>query len=130
MMQAEGCAVVVGIDRPSADAIDQTRQPRAKRAAFETGAMGERDDRRLRGRRRKGAERRRCGIIVGDQPGTTLVTKTSRRLFGALSSAAVVRPSARQTCRSTIFNLSSAIASEGLSPLGQALAQFMMVWQR
>jgi len=36
----------------------------------------------------------------------------------------------RQICRSTSFSLSSAIASEGLRPLGQALAQFMMVWQR
>ena len=36
----------------------------------------------------------------------------------------------RQICRSTIFSLSSAIASAGLRPFGQALAQFMMVWQR
>src|ERR1700727_3263860 len=86
MMQAEGCAVVVGLDRPSADAIDQTRQPRAKRAAFETGAMGERDDRRLRGSRCKGAERRRCGIIIRDQPGTNLVTKRAAG-FLALSPA-------------------------------------------
>jgi hypothetical protein len=35
-----------------------------------------------------------------------------------------------QICRSTIFSLSSAIASEGFKPFGQALAQFMMVWQR
>ena len=35
-----------------------------------------------------------------------------------------------QICRSTIFSLSSAIASEGFNPFGQALAQFMMVWQR
>jgi hypothetical protein len=32
--------------------------------------------------------------------------------------------------RSTIISLSSAIASEGLRLFGQALAQFMMVWQR
>src|SRR5581483_175389 len=33
-------------------------------------------------------------------------------------------------CRSTSFILSSAMASEGFNPFGQALAQFMMVWQR
>ena len=50
----------------------------------------------------------------------------------------VVRPAAStmgaqimpQTRRSTISALISAIASAGFSPLGQALAQFMMVWQR
>jgi hypothetical protein len=36
----------------------------------------------------------------------------------------------RQICRSTIFSLSSAMASDGLRPFGHALAQFMMVWQR
>jgi len=36
----------------------------------------------------------------------------------------------RYTCRSTSLSLSSAIAWDGLSPFGQALAQFMMVWQR
>jgi argininosuccinate synthase len=35
-----------------------------------------------------------------------------------------------QTCRSTIIFLMSAIASAGLRCFGQALAQFMMVWQR
>jgi hypothetical protein len=35
-----------------------------------------------------------------------------------------------QTCRSTSSFLMSAIALAGLRPLGQALAQFMMVWQR
>jgi hypothetical protein len=35
-----------------------------------------------------------------------------------------------QICRSTIFSLSSAIASEGLRPFGHAFTQFMMVWQR
>src|SRR5690606_37065289 len=34
------------------------------------------------------------------------------------------------TRRSTISFLSSAIALAGLSPFGQALAQFMMVWHR
>ena len=34
------------------------------------------------------------------------------------------------TCRSTIFFLISAIAFAGLRCFGQALAQFMMVWQR
>jgi hypothetical protein len=41
--------------------------------------------------------------------------------------AGATRP---HTCRSTIIILSSAIASEGLRLFGQALAQFMMVWQR
>ena len=35
-----------------------------------------------------------------------------------------------QIWRSTIISLSSAMASEGLRLFGQALAQFMMVWQR
>jgi hypothetical protein len=34
------------------------------------------------------------------------------------------------TTRSTIIFLISAIALAGFSPLGQVLAQFMMVWQR
>jgi hypothetical protein len=34
------------------------------------------------------------------------------------------------TCRSTIIRLISAMAFAGLRCLGQALAQFMMVWQR
>ena len=36
----------------------------------------------------------------------------------------------RYTCRSTIMRLISAIAFAGLRCFGQALAQFMMVWQR
>ena len=44
------------------------------------------------------------------------------------------RPHARQradyTCRSTIICLISAMALAGLRLFGQALAQFMMVWQR
>ena len=44
-----------------------------------------------------------------------------------LSVAAARRGEPRQIWRSTIFSFSSAIASEGLSPFGQALAQFMMV---
>jgi hypothetical protein len=35
-----------------------------------------------------------------------------------------------QTTRSTIIFLISAMACAGFSPLGQVLAQFMMVWQR
>lgn len=35
-----------------------------------------------------------------------------------------------QTWRVTIIFLTSAIALAGFSPLGQALAQFMIVWQR
>ena len=37
---------------------------------------------------------------------------------------------AGQTRRSTIIFLISAIALAGLSPFGQVLAQFMIVWQR
>jgi hypothetical protein len=32
--------------------------------------------------------------------------------------------------RSTIFRFSEAIALAGFKPFGQALVQFMMVWQR
>ena len=42
-------------------------------------------------------------------------------------SVAARRGEPRQIWRSTIFSFSSAIASEGLRPFGQALAQFMMV---
>jgi len=38
--------------------------------------------------------------------------------------------SRRYICRSTIIRLISAMALAGLRPFGQALAQFMMVWQR
>jgi hypothetical protein len=48
---------------------------------------------------------------------------------GRKTAAAPLRPAA-QTCRSTSSLLMSAIALAGLRPLGQALAQFMMVWQR
>jgi hypothetical protein len=44
--------------------------------------------------------------------------------------AVELRGGAAQIWRSTIFSLRSAMASEGLSPFGQALAQFMIVWQR
>ncbi len=37
---------------------------------------------------------------------------------------------APQTWRATIIFLTSAIALAGFRPFGQALAQFMMVWQR
>ena len=48
-----------------------------------------------------------------------------------LKIGAVDDPAERpHTCRSTIIILSSAMASEGLRLFGQALAQFMMVWQR
>ena len=36
----------------------------------------------------------------------------------------------RYSCRSTSLRLVSAMALAGLRLLGQALAQFMMVWQR
>ena len=37
---------------------------------------------------------------------------------------------ARQTARTTIIFLISAIAFAGFRPFGQAFAQFMIVWQR
>ena len=37
---------------------------------------------------------------------------------------------ADHTCRSTIMRLISAMALAGLRLFGQALAQFMIVWQR
>ena len=64
-------------------------------------------------------ERSDCGVYIAD--------------FAAGSNAArasCVRPAAPQIWRSTIFSLSSAMASAGLRPFGQALVQFMMVWQR
>lgn len=39
-------------------------------------------------------------------------------------------PGPPQTCRATIIFFTSAIALAGFSPFGQALAQFMIVWQR
>ena len=54
-----------------------------------------------------------------------------RRLGGRCARGGGERPPKRpHTCRSTIFFLISAIALAGLRPFGQALAQFMMVWQR
>ena len=52
----------------------------------------------------------------------------SRLLRPGCNSAARLPPP--QTLRSTIFFFSSAIALAGLSPLGQALVQFKIVWQR
>src|SRR6202040_3132727 len=51
----------------------------------------------------------------------------SRRLSRERSAYNAPWVNPRQICRSTIFSLSSAIASEGFKPFGQALAQFMMV---
>lgn len=50
------------------------------------------------------AKRERAGADIGDSP--------------------------HQTVRSAVIFLISAIARAGFSPLGQAFAQFMMVWQR
>jgi hypothetical protein len=44
--------------------------------------------------------------------------------------AGVTRCRARQTARSSSIFLVSAIALAGFKPFGQALAQFMIVWQR
>jgi len=44
--------------------------------------------------------------------------------------ARLTNSTACSTCRSTIICLISAIAFAGLRLFGQALAQFMMVWQR
>src|SRR5689334_16465663 len=55
------------------------------------------------------------------------------RLFALLTRATLPtrgRDKKNHICRSTSFILSSAMASDGFNPFGQALAQFMMVWQR
>jgi hypothetical protein len=39
-------------------------------------------------------------------------------------------PTRRYSCLSTMSFFNSAIAFAGLSPFGQALVQFMIVWQR
>jgi hypothetical protein len=44
--------------------------------------------------------------------------------------AAHAPPAVHHTCRAIIIFLTSAIALAGLSPFGQVLAQFMIVWQR
>jgi hypothetical protein len=59
-------------------------------------------------------------------------SKSDRRPTGTLPWAPFfIRQATRAyNCRSTIFFLICAIAFAGLSPLGQACEQFMMVWQR
>ncbi len=46
------------------------------------------------------------------------------------STVEAIRPENLQFCRAIIMFLISAMALAGLRPLGQALAQFMIVWQR
>src|SRR3569832_1447920 len=69
MVETEGGALVVRIDRPAADQIDQSRKPRPKRPALQGRAMRERDDGRLRRCRRKCAKRRRRLIVDGGNAG-------------------------------------------------------------
>ena len=65
------------------------------------------------------------------EPDKTTATQERARVAAGLT----CRPTTRAetlpyTCRSTIFFLISAMDFAGLSPFGQALVQFMMVWQR
>src|SRR5690606_29982255 len=85
----------------------------------------------IRGRR-FGADRQRFKIGVEPRgvpevPANPAVVERHRaEMFAALRFLDTVV----HTCRSASSFLISAIARAGLSPLGQALAQFMIVWQR
>src|SRR3954466_13314479 len=71
-------------------------------------------------------------------PVADLVAEGDPRKWIHGRAACGARPIAQKTCftrmlyilRSTSFILISAIAWDGLRPRGQALAQFMIVWQR
>jgi hypothetical protein len=67
MVEAERGALIRHVDGTCAQQIHQPRQPWAERAALQPRAMGQRDDRGLRGIRGEGAERRGRGIVVGRQ---------------------------------------------------------------
>ena len=124
MIEPERGALILHIHRTRAQQIDQPRQHRTKRAALQPRAVRQSDDRGLRGVGREAAERRGDRIIGGADAG-----RRCRYRQGMLGSIAVTarHGEPRQIWRSTIFSFSSAIASEGLRPFGQALAQFMMV---
>ena len=67
-------------------------------------------------------------------PGLRFAPPENDALPNASAASRVRRPRSRicapQTCLTTIIFFTSAIALAGLRPFGQALAQFMMVWQR
>ena len=124
MIEPERRALILHVDRTGAQQVDQPRQHRPERAALQPRALCKSDDRCLCGIRRERAEWRGGGVVVRFQTG---LLEHGRR------GACIAGPPAgcrAQICRSTIFSLSSAMASAGLRPFGQALAQFMMVWQR
>ena len=75
------------------------------------------------GCRRDGKRRRGARGDVQQPP-------AARRPRTSSSSRVAAHRSAPQTARSTSSFLVSAIALAGLRPLGQTLAQFMIVWQR
>jgi len=66
------------------------------------------------------------GTVGGRAPVRSRLDGKRRRGAGTISSPAPLD----QIWRSTIIFLISAMALAGLSPFGQVLAQFMIVWQR
>ena len=67
MVEAERGALIPHVDGTRAQQVHQPRQPGAKRAALQPRAVGQRDDRGLRGIRGECAERRGRRIVVGRQ---------------------------------------------------------------
>ncbi len=67
MMEAEGGALILHVERTGAQQVDQPRQHRPERAALQPQALRKVDDRGLRGIRFERAERRWRWIVVGDQ---------------------------------------------------------------
>ncbi len=80
------------------------------------------------------APRSTCGRTraPGHPPGASLFSGASLVSAGRAGRRGIPadRPAAAYTTRSTIIFLISAMALAGFSPLGQVLAQFMIVWQR
>jgi hypothetical protein len=64
------------------------------------------------------------------EPGRRRLLFRIRAQLARLDERAIPLEQSAQTCRSTWSFLISAIALAGFSPLGQTLAQFMIVWQR
>ena len=67
MIEAEGGALILHVDRTGAQQVDQPRQHRPERAALQRRALRKADDRGLRGIRFERPERRWRWIVVGDQ---------------------------------------------------------------
>ncbi len=59
VIESKRRALILDVDRTRAQQVDQPRQHRAERAALQPRALRQRDDRRLRARRRERAEGRR-----------------------------------------------------------------------